>query len=260
MTENLLFSQWVFGSFFPCYYAWHDLVYKLVRFYQPESRHQYDTTRATLTVFSVSIQHLIFKVNDPNEDDSDCCIHTTFCNFRRRSALFLRLWSRSTEFKGSKSVTPALPLSRELETKSRRSRCTFKAKVFAPKWQYDRIPAGVPRGAAWPAHIHRMIVPKIPLPLSPQSKWYRKYLRFWFGLIYWPSLVSMIDLRIRSWQFSSTLIFFCIPVPFWQPYPISPTSMFIRRTIPPCCTSYQKYICHSFATFCAQRFKLKNHT
>ncbi len=41
-------------------------MYKLVRVYQPESRDQYETTRATLTVFSMSSEYLVLKAIDLN--------------------------------------------------------------------------------------------------------------------------------------------------------------------------------------------------
>jgi hypothetical protein len=41
------------------------IVYKLVRFYQPSSREEYATTRATLTIFSESTTDIVVVVSPP---------------------------------------------------------------------------------------------------------------------------------------------------------------------------------------------------
>ena len=48
----LLYSQYVVLTDLVCYQISYVPVYKLVRFYEPSSEDQYETTRATLTVFS----------------------------------------------------------------------------------------------------------------------------------------------------------------------------------------------------------------
>ena len=52
IVTQLLYSQYVILTELICNQISYVPVYKLVRFYEPSSEEQYETTRATLTVFS----------------------------------------------------------------------------------------------------------------------------------------------------------------------------------------------------------------
>lgn len=88
-------------------------VYKLVRFYEPSSEAEYETTRATLTVFS-TFSYL------PAESHTHMCLsHRRVPPFIRyfcgRSALFCRLRQRSCTGKDAWSVLSSTNRSERLQ-------------------------------------------------------------------------------------------------------------------------------------------------